>query len=48
MKLTYDVCESLKVEKDGLNEIVDNLLKIIYKFTNGKKNFDMMFGIEEF
>ena len=43
-KLTYDMCANLKVGKGGLYKEIDDLLKIVYKFTNEKKNFDMMLG----
>ena len=33
---------NLKVEKPCLDDKIDDLLKILYNFTNGKKNFHMM------
>ena len=42
--LTCNTCESLKNENTSLNEKVLDLTKIVCKFSNGKKNFEMMLG----
>ena len=44
MKLTCDVCTSLKNENGLLNKKVIDLTKIVHNFTNVKKNFDSMLG----
>ena len=41
-KLTCDACVSLKIEKPYLDDKVEDLVKIVHKFINKKKNFDMM------
>ena len=43
-KLTCDVCASLMNENGLFNEKVIDLIKIIYNFSNGKKNFDLILG----
>ena len=42
--LTCDTRDSLKNENTSLNEKILDLTKIFHKFTNGKKNFDLMLG----
>ena len=44
VNLICGACEFLKNENASLNEIVLDLSKIVYKFTNGKKYFKMMLG----
>ena len=43
-KLSCDACATLKNKNISLNENVLTLSKIVDKFTNGKKNFETMFG----
>lgn len=38
------LCENLKNENNLLNDKVLDLSKIVYKFTNGKENFELMLG----
>ena len=45
MQLNCYVYANLNIEKNNLDEKVEDLLKIVYKFTNGKKNVNMMFNI---
>ena len=40
--LPCDTCDSLKSENASLNEKTLDLTNIVHKFTNGKKNFDLM------
>ena len=44
MKLTCDVCASLKNKNGLLNEKAIDLPKIVHNFTNEKKTFDLMLG----
>ena len=44
MKLTCDVCVSLKNENGLLNDKVSYLTKIVHNFTNEKKNVDLILG----
>ena len=41
---TCDICDSLKNENASLNEKVLDLTKIVHKFTDGNKKFDLMLG----
>ena len=41
-------CDSLKKENASLNAKVFYLTKIIHKFINGKKNFDIMLGGQKY
>ena len=47
MKITCDVSSNLKNENVLLKEKFNDLTKIVYKFTNRKKNFDLMLGIQK-
>ena len=45
VNLPCDTCESLKNKNASLNENALDWIKIVYKFTNRKKKFEMMLGI---
>ena len=47
MKITCDVSSNLKNENVLLKEKFNDLTKIVHKFTNRKKNFDLMLGIQK-
>ena len=44
VKLSCNNCDILSKENSSLNDKILDLTKIVHKFTNGKKNFDMMLG----